>query len=231
MKKTKTLPADLIVMGTLILVMITGCKKNDDSAEIKDGDGNIYTSITIGTQKWLAQNLKTTKYNDGTDIPLVTDNTEWKNLVSPGYCWYNNDEASNKNVYGAIYNWHAVNTGKLCPKGWHVPSEEEMWVLADLHGGEKSAGGPLKEKGTTHWRSPNTGATDLYGFTALPGGYRNQWIGFQEMYTHCGWWTATKSSSIWDETAYLYIMYYDYPDMAITDVYIQNGYYVRCVKN
>ncbi len=168
----KKRPLDLIHLSlicALLLFLATGCKKsNEEPSEIKDGDGNVYTSVKIGTQTWLSENLKTTKFNDGTPIPLVTDNNEWKNLATPGYCWYGNDEATHKNVYGALYNWHAVSTGKLCPKGWHVPSSDEIDVLDIFIGND--VGGKLKETGTTHWRAPNTGANDQYGFRALPGG-------------------------------------------------------------
>jgi len=126
--------------------------------EVSDIDGNYYKTIQIGSQIWMAENLKTTRYNDGSNIPLVTDNTAWSNLTTPGYCWYNNDAATYKNVYGALYNWYAVNTGKLCPSGWHVPSEYEWTLLVNYLGGVYAAGGKLKETGTTHWYSPNAGA-------------------------------------------------------------------------
>lgn len=87
---------------------------------VSDIDGNTYKTIKIGTHEWLAENLKTTRYNDGTVIPLVTDDNQWYRLITPGYCWYNNDEAVFKNIYGGYYNWYAVNSGKLCPAGWHV---------------------------------------------------------------------------------------------------------------
>ena len=117
------------------------------------------------------RNLKTTKYNDGTSIPNVTNDTSWSNLTTGAYCWYNND-VSYKNPYGALYNWYAVNTGKLAPKGWHVPSDAEWTTLITYLGGESIAGGKLKEAGTTHWLSPNTEATNSTGFSALPGGRR-----------------------------------------------------------
>ena len=96
---------------------------------IRDIDGDVYTSITIGTQIWLVQNLKTTKYNDGEVIPNIIDNTAWTELTTPGYCWYNNDAATYKPTNGALYNWYAVNTSKLCPLGWHVPSDDEWKTL------------------------------------------------------------------------------------------------------
>ena len=111
-----------MVMG-LHLILINSCSKDEaenNPASITDKDGNVYTSVTIGTQVWMVENLKTTKYNDGTPIPNVTDNTEWSNLTTPAYCWYDND-ITKKNPYGALYNGYAVRTGKLCPTGWHVP--------------------------------------------------------------------------------------------------------------
>jgi uncharacterized protein (TIGR02145 family) len=152
-------------------------KKNtfsNSSAIITDNDGNVYHTITIGTQVWLVENLKTTKYNDGTVIPLVTDNKIWFNLKNPGCCWYNNDASSNKQVYGALYNWYAVNTGKLCPAGWHVPSDAEWTILTTYLGGDDVAGGKMKETGATHWLRPNTGAANSSGFTGLPAGYRGE---------------------------------------------------------
>jgi uncharacterized protein (TIGR02145 family) len=152
---------------------------------VTDIDGNVYNCVTIGTQFWMAANLKTTKYNDGTSIPIITDNVTWAGLTSPAYCWYNNDPTTYKDVYGALYNWYAIdvasNSGKnVCPTGWHVPSDNEWHTLAlylDVNAVLSDpesliAGGKLKETGTTHWLSPNTEATNESGFTALPGGFR-----------------------------------------------------------
>jgi len=164
----------LIIFIGIELLLISGifnsCKKDDNSI-IKDGDGNIYTSVKIGKQVWMAENLKSTKYNNGTNIPLVTDGVAWGELSTPGYCWYNNDSVIYK-YNGAIYNWYTVNTGKLCPTGWHIPSNDEWTTLTTFLGGLDIAGGKLKETGTTHWESPNTGAANESGFTALPSGGR-----------------------------------------------------------
>ena len=135
----------------------------------KDGDNNNYPVVTIGSQVWMEENLKTTKYNDNTTIPLVIDQYAWAQLLVPAYCWWNNDEATNKDVYGALYNWYVVNSGKLCPMGWHVPLDAEWTTLTTYLGGN---GGKLKETGTIHWEGNNTGATNESGFTALPGGFR-----------------------------------------------------------
>lgn len=167
---------------------------------ITDADGNVYNTVIIGTQVWTAENLKTTKYNDGSNIPLVTDNTSWGNLTTPGYCWYNNDAANHKNVYGALYNWYAVNTGKLCPAGWHVPSDTEWTTLTDYLGGESIAGGKLKstgtiEDGTGLWHRPNPGATNETGFTAVPGGYRYVDGTFCNIGSDGQWWSSTATFS------------------------------------
>lgn len=120
----------------------------------------------------MAENLKTTKLNDGTPLTVITVEADWWGHTIPTYCWYNHD-VSNKNTYGALYDWYAVTSGKLCPVGWHAPSDEEFQELADCLGGNPVAGGKLKETGTLHWQSPNTGATNSSGFTALPGGMRD----------------------------------------------------------
>jgi len=139
--------------------------------KLTDIEGNQYSTVKIGTQLWMAENLKSTKFNDGSLIPFVTVNTEWQNLSTSGYCWYGNEEV-NKNIYGALYNFNTVTVGKLCPIGWHIPSDAEWTVLTNYLGGESVAGGYMKDTGTTHWISPNVGATNTSGFTGLPGGMR-----------------------------------------------------------
>jgi uncharacterized protein (TIGR02145 family) len=138
---------------------------------LTDKDGNFYDTLTIGTQSWMTENLKTSRYNDSTLIPHVTENTEWIDLITPGFCWYENN-FNNKAIYGNLYNWYTVATTKLCPSGWHVPSDAEWLTLIDYLGGESVAGGKLKEIGNSHWISPNTGATNESGFTSLPSGNR-----------------------------------------------------------
>jgi uncharacterized protein (TIGR02145 family) len=227
-------PISTIMLVTAVLVIITsGCKKNEEeeSSIIKDGDGNVYTSVTIGNQVWLKQNLKTTKFNDGTAIPLVTGNTEWNDLSTPGYCWYNNDEATYKSDYGALYNWYAVGTGKLCPKGWRAPTNDDMDDLLVLLGDYQTAGGKLKEEGTTHWNSPNEGATDDYGFSFLPGGYRNYTGTFAEIRITGGWWNITENSAHNNE-AYVNILTKDFAPLGVNNsVSKKNGDSVRCLKD
>jgi uncharacterized protein (TIGR02145 family) len=143
---------------------------NADS--IVDTDGNIYKTVKIGQQIWMAENLKTTKYNTGDNIPQVADNNTWGSLNTGAYCWYNNDSAGYEKVYGKLYNWYTVNTGNLCPIGWHVPSEVDWDELINFLGGSTLSGGKMKEEGFEHWPSPNTDADNGSGFSALPGGYR-----------------------------------------------------------
>jgi len=197
--KTKTL-IRIFAMMIALCIFLPSCKKKDDDDDnhnynpitVTDADGNVYTAKTIGTQVWMIKNLQTTKYNDGTAIPLITDNNEWFNLTTPAYCWYDNDLDTNGNTYGALYNWHAVNTGKLCPTGWHVPSDAEWTVLTDFLDGEGVAGGKLKEMGYSHWEVPNEGATNQYGFTALPGGLRLDIGSFNYLGYYGFWWSASE---------------------------------------
>jgi uncharacterized protein (TIGR02145 family) len=191
---------------------------------VSDIDSNTYRTIQIGTQTWTAENLKSIKYNDGTDIPFVTDVSAWAALSTPGYCWYNNDSVA----CGAIYNWHAVNTGKLCPTGWHVPTDAEWTILTDYLGGQSVSGGKLKETGTTHWLSPNTGATNESGFTAIPGGYRSYAGVFNGIGSYGFWWTSTEGLTA---GAYYRDTYYGYNSSDRSNSSKKSGLSVRCLKN
>jgi uncharacterized protein (TIGR02145 family) len=174
----------------------------------EDADGNVYTSVTIGTQVWMVENLKTTKLSDGTEIPNVTDPVTWSHLTTLGYRWYNNDANTFKSPYGALYNWYAVNTGKLCPTNWHVPTDNDVTILETYLGGSYIAGGKLKETGTTHWLAPNIGATNETGFTALPGGTYNMFGYFDQMGV-AGFWWYIKSSHPEDDICWFNICNYD----------------------
>jgi uncharacterized protein (TIGR02145 family) len=178
----------------LVLILANSCKKEEEI--ITDVDGNVYTSVTIGTQVWMVENLKTTKFNDGTQIPFASNATEWQTKYdqTPFYCWYD-DNIANKDIYGALYKWYSVKTGKLCPTGWHVPSDTEWETLATFLGGDSIAGGKLKETGTTHWLEPNTGATNETDYTALPGGTRGngESIDFLGIGSFGNYWSSTES--------------------------------------
>ena len=168
---------------------------------ISDIDGNVYKTVTIGSQCWMAENLKTTTYRNGDPIPNVTDNTTWWTLTTGAYCWYNNDEATFKPDYGALYNWYTVSDSRnACPTGWHVPNETEWETLTTYLGGLSVAAGPLKETCFTHWGIPNTGATNSTGFTALPGGYRDITWAFSSIGDGGHYWSSTEinSNGAWD---------------------------------
>ncbi|MDP3003129.1 MAG: fibrobacter succinogenes major paralogous domain-containing protein [Bacteroidales bacterium] len=195
---------------------------------VTDIDGNVYNTVTIGTQVWMKENLKTIKYNDGTAIPLVTDGAAWVALSTPGYCWYNNDAATYKATFGALYNWYTVNTGKLCPSGWHVPSDAELTTLTTYLGGEIVAGGKLKETGTTHWLSPNTGATNESGFTALPGSNRTEIGTFYSFGYNGNWWSSTVYSTT---DAWYRNMNYSYSDVYRNYYPKIHGFSVRCLRD
>ena len=183
-------------------------------ASVSDIDGNVYKTVQIGTQTWMAENLKTTRYNDGYQIPNVIDNSEWIALHTGAYRWYNNDAATYKNMYGALYNWYTVSTGMLCPTGWHVPSDAEWKQLemalgmtqaeADSWGGEDyGAIGRGTDQGTqmktttgwNDWAGRDGNGTNTSGFSALPGGDTG-WYGEFELAGLCtSWWTSTELAS------------------------------------
>jgi len=199
------------------------------TTDVLDSDGNSYNAVTIGNQIWFGENLKTTKLNDNTPIDNVTDNAAWAALNTPGYCWYNNN-LSNKDVYGGLYNWFAVNTTKLCPAGWHVPLDAEWTVLADFLGGPTGAGGKMKETGITHWIDPNTGATNESGFTALPGGYRNFDGTFSGRTGNGNWRSSTSDVSNPGFAWYRYI--YNYAgNLYRSSGNNEGGFSVRCIKD
>ena len=215
----------------LIFILNNSCDEKDNDninpASITDNDGNVYTSVTIGTQIWMVENLKTTKYSDGTSIPLVTEPTAWGNLTTPAYCWYNNNEATYKATYGALYNWYTINTGKLCPTGWHVPTEAEWTKLTTYLGGTGVAGGKLKETGTAHWSSPNTGATNESGFTALPGGDRTLDGSFNHANSTGRWWSSTEN----EQFANGLLMIYNWASVDNLDEWKEMGFSVRCLRD
>jgi uncharacterized protein (TIGR02145 family) len=157
---------------------------------VTDVEGNVYNTVQIGTQTWMAENLRVSKYRNGTDIPNVTGNTYWVNNTAGAWSYYNND-ATNNLIYGKLYNWYAVaNTNNLCPTGWHLPSDAEWTTLTTFLGGESVSGGKMKSTGTQYWQSPNTAATNSSGFSGLPGGYRNYNGTFSTIGNYGLWWSS-----------------------------------------
>jgi uncharacterized protein (TIGR02145 family) len=207
-------------------------------ATLSDVDGNTYEYVQIGTQIWMAENLKVTHYADGTPIDLVTNGTTWSNFseTDKAYCYYNNNAG---NSYGALYTWAAATNGAesssqnpsnvqgVCPDGWHLPSDAEWEQLRDFIG-STGAGGKLKETGTTHWTSPNTGATDEYGFTALPNGERATNGSFINKGNEAFFWTTESSYSTSGTAVYLL---YNSSSMLWSSNSKSLGRSVRCVKD
>jgi uncharacterized protein (TIGR02145 family) len=211
------------VISAAILLM-PSCKKDDDRRRsgggggstsfpsylnaaltygtVTDQDGNNYYTIQIGDQVWMAQNLRTTRYRNGDPIPNVTDGSDWGQLVSGAY---SNAPAASVNVYGRLYNWFAVNDARcVCPTGWHVPTESDWSALINyldpangINGYySETAGGTMKSTGTQYWFEPNTDATNVSGFSGLPGGGRGYPNGsFDDLGFYGGWWSASESGA------------------------------------
>jgi len=220
----------LLFAGLLMLIMTL------QAQTVTDYDGNVYDTVTIGTQVWMKQNLRVTHYNDGTAIPNITDNTQWSNLTTGAYCDYNNTPNYSA-IYGTLYNWHTVSKDNLCPTGWRVPSNADWnlmekyldntvdtnaigWVGTDI-------GRKLKEAGTTHWNSPNTSATNSSGFTALGGSFRYPNGSFWTLGNDGDWWTSSVYSV--SESWFRHLFYSEsrigHPTLEKT-----YGFSIRCIQ-
>ena len=202
-------------------------------SNITDLEGNSYKTVFIGTQQWMAENLKVSKYNDGTSIPNIIDNTQWENNNTGAWA-YNNNDATNNAKYGKLYNWYAVSpttyygNKNVCPTGWHLPTDAEWSVLTDYLGGESVAGGKMKEVGTTNWNSPNTDATNTSLFSALPGGYRTDGGNYDYVGSNGYWWSSTENYTIIAWTRYLTSLN---GDAYRSYGYKRHGLSVRCLKD
>jgi uncharacterized protein (TIGR02145 family) len=193
-----------------------------------DFDGNIYKTVTIGNQVWMAENLKVTHFRNGDDIPYVTDNSTWSNLTTPAYCEYNND-TNNIAVYGRLYNWFtAVDSRNIAPEGWHVPTIIELQALSEYLGGDAVAGGKMKEIGLTHWVNPNTGATNSSGFFGLPSGFRRNTGYCFDMGFYGFFWSSTEFTS---NFAWYLDLHYNTSTVERNGFPKRYGYPIRCVKN
>jgi uncharacterized protein (TIGR02145 family) len=205
---------------------------------VTDIDSNVYKTVSIGKYIWMAENLKTTRYNDGIGIPVVEGSLNWSRLTSAGLSWYDDDK-TNSTTYGALYNWYAVNTDKLCPAGWRIPSDEEwkvlegyvdslyrigdhVWDKPGLRGHD--AGKRLKAK--SGWRFAGNG-TDDFGFSALPGGERL--TSFNNTKGSSGfWWSSTEDGSA---NAWYRCMIYSFDEISRDTHPKKMGFSVRCLKN
>jgi len=214
---------------------------DDSTGTVTDFNGNVYQTIKIGDQWWMAENLKVTHYRNGDPIPLVTDSVTWSSGPTTGaYCEYDNNPA-NVATYGRLYNWYAVDDSRnIAPAGWHVPTDEE-WKQLEMFLGMSQAeadgvasrgtdeGGKLKETGTTHWNSPNTGATNESGFAALPGGFRQAIVngGFFHQGEYAYFWSTTEVSNLaWNRR-----LYYLNSQVTRFDFRKGVGQSVRCVRD
>ncbi|OFX33335.1 MAG: hypothetical protein A2X08_15045 [Bacteroidetes bacterium GWA2_32_17] len=188
---------------------------------VTDIDSNVYNTITIGTQVWMVENLKTTKYRDGTDIPNVTVDTVWNILTTGAYCDYNNTP-SNSVTYGRLYNWYAATDAhNICPTGWHIPTDAEWTTLTTYLGGENVAGGKL----STDW---NIIGTNESGFTALPGGHRSINGSFYDKGYDAYWWSSTEEGT--GDAWYRLVHYYN-SHAGRNNNGKPTGFSVRCVRN
>lgn len=185
-------------------------------------DGNVYQTVLIGKQCWMKENLRYSY------LPTESSNSAWIALTTPAFCWYNNN-SSNANPYGALYNWYAVNTGTLCPTGWHVPGDAEWDTLNNYLGGISLSGGALKEAGTSHWQTPNTGATNTSGFTAIPTGYRNRMYGYFDLINKLVYYWS--SDEIDTGTAWVMRLEYNHAATIEEVGYKNGGASVRCIKD
>lgn len=234
----------------LILCFSLSCEKNHDPTvapnisvsngpNINDIVGNSYKTVIVGGQQWMAENLRTTKYNDGTPIPIVKDNIQWannkvNNTKLPMMTWYDNDSAKySANKFGAVYNYYAINlttngNKNVCPTGWHMPSDDEWTILANYLGGHSIAGGRMKEAGTANWISPNIGATNDAMFSVLPGGFRNYDGKFVSKGVYIEYWSTTEKSDseAWDTECDT-----GTDDLGRDEADKRNGFYCRCIKN
>jgi uncharacterized protein (TIGR02145 family) len=217
MKKTILLLAGLAFFVTKI-----------NSQTVTDYDGNIYNTVTIGTQVWLKENLKVTHYRNGDSIPNVLDETDWSNLTTGAYCDYDNSKDTSSK-YGRLYNWYAVvDSRNICPIGWHIPTDSNMSTLETYLGGINVTGGKLKETGYSHWESPNTGATNSTGFTAFAGGYRESYGLFTYFRITGNWWSSTEFSS---SNAWFRSMGNSYEAVARAEVNKKDGLSLRCLRD
>jgi uncharacterized protein (TIGR02145 family) len=230
----------LIVVCALLLVLAFSCKKEDgDPDTVTDIDGNVYHTITIGTRVWFKDNLKTTKFKDGSQIPLVTEQAAWTTLTNPGYCWFDNN-TSNKTTYGGLYNGYAVKDARgLCPTGWHVATDADWSDMemafglpqaqASIEGNRgvtENVGGHLKD--LQHWDAPNSGADNSSDFSAFGTGYRRPTGEFEWFRQWTGYYTSTGL-----DADHLFRRYlgYDFTGVSRGNYSLHYGYSIRCVKD
>jgi len=221
----------LIVIASLLF---WSCKKDEEPineetfiyGSVSDIDSNVYKTVILGAQEWMAENLNVDHYRNGDLIPQITGSAEWANMTTGAWCYYENN-SSNGLIYGKLYNWLAVNDPRgLAPAGWHVPNYGEWFILVDNLGAEVACG-KMKETGTTHWNSPNTDATNSSGFSAIPGGYGGDDGSFGDIGRRGYWWSSTE----YDTSDAMFITLPDeYGFVNMWKCYKQSGFSVRCLR-
>jgi uncharacterized protein (TIGR02145 family) len=223
---TKTIKLEVLDSGGLTntttrQVVVSDTPFTDTT--VTDIDGNIYKIVNIGDQYWMAENLKVTRYRNGDVIPNVTNNNDWRIQNTGAYCSYGNN-ASYIETYGLLYNWYVVNDSRnIAPEGWHIPTQSEWQTLINYLGGQQIASGKMKEIGTVHWHSPNIGATNESGFTALPGGYRDRNGSFREL---------TFLAEFWEKGfEFSWGLYSGGTSVSGTVRFNRDGISIRCVKD
>lgn len=199
----------------------------DESLTITDIDGNVYNTVQIGTQFWMAENLKTTKYKNGTPIPYIIGKNEWSNLTTGAWSYYDYDISKNS-LFGKLYNWYSVEGDSICPNGWHIPSDTEWMELRNFLGGEDSAGGKMKQIGTEFWKSPNSQGTNESGFNALPAGNKGNDGIFNYETEYAFFWQ--KNDKNLTGTWYYFLIFSD-GFLKRNDGNKTFGFSVRCLKD
>lgn len=240
-----------LFLTVFMVVSLVGCSDdenptnsgNSDSTDtVTDFDGNVYKTIKIGDQLWMAENLKVTHYRNGDAIPNWIDSSTWGDLAAGAYCDFDND-TSNVAVYGRLYNWFAVDDSrKIAPEGWRVPTDAD-WKELEMHLGMTKAeadgdgysswrgsdeGGKLKEAGLVHWRNPNVGATDESHFTALPAGCRRGFGDFVNFHSLAFFWQSTEDDRY---NAWTRSLHYYYSTIKRERLSKTSGFSVRCIKD
>lgn len=217
---------DTVLVGTqgINIGELTACL--DVYGIVSDINGNVYPTVLIGNQWWMAENLKTTQFADGSEITNVTDNTAWAQLNTPALCSFENNE-SYDTLLGKLYNWYTtVDPRNACPLGWHIPTDSDWTVLTDYLGGEGVAGGKMKS--TSGWDTSNVIATNESGFSCLPGGPRVNGNFCCNDGGSGAWWSSSGSTSV---NAWARAIYSTYNYVLRGDGYKVNGYYIRCLKD
>ncbi len=212
----------------VLFILNSSAFAQSSTDSIKDFDGNYYHLVKINNQVWFKENLKVTHYRNGDEIPNVIDETKWGKLTTGAYCDYDNNK-SNSDVYGRLYNWFAVNDErKICPEGWHVSTRDDWSALIEFMEGDSIAGGKIKETGTAHWNSPNAVSSKRNNFTALPGGARNQGGGFTGIKDYGDWWSSTEYNSGYAWYYYLSSVGMGFYSKSSNK---ENAFSIRCIKD